>query len=225
MGREQNELVSYSGDAISMYTHCGTHIDTLNHFGYNGRIWNGFSAEEHISSRHWTKCGAEKIPRSSPAGCCSTSPPCTTPTSCPTTTGSARTTCARPCAEQNVEFRPGDVALIRTGRMRAWPAIDAYIDNSPGLNLEGAEFLARMGASVIGGDTLALEQMPGADEENWQVVHTYLLGEAGVPIMEVADCEQISAERLYEFAFVAAAMKLRGATGAPMRPLAMPLRP
>src|SRR5262245_33706654 len=39
---EQNALVSYSGDAISMYTHCGTHIDTLNHFGYRGTLWNGF---------------------------------------------------------------------------------------------------------------------------------------------------------------------------------------
>jgi S-adenosylmethionine synthetase len=26
VGREQNELVSYSGDAFSMYTHCGTHL-------------------------------------------------------------------------------------------------------------------------------------------------------------------------------------------------------
>ena len=31
---EANSLVAYSGDSISMYTHCGTHIDTLNHFGY-----------------------------------------------------------------------------------------------------------------------------------------------------------------------------------------------
>jgi hypothetical protein len=33
-----NELVSYSSDAVSMYTHCGTHLDALNHFGYYGTI-------------------------------------------------------------------------------------------------------------------------------------------------------------------------------------------
>src|SRR5690554_6462121 len=36
VGREQNELVAWSADSISMFTHCGTHIDTLNHFGYHG---------------------------------------------------------------------------------------------------------------------------------------------------------------------------------------------
>lgn len=224
VGREQNELVSYSGDAISMYTHCGTHIDTLNHFGYNGQIWNGFSAQEHISSRHWTKCGADKIPPIIARGVLFDIAALHDTDVLPDNYGIGADDLREAMQRQHVEFRPGDVALVRTGRMRAWPEIDAYIDNSPGLNLEGARFLARLGASVIGGDTLALEQMPGADEENWQVVHTYLLGEAGVPIMEVVDCEQISAEQLYEFAFVAASMKLRGATGAPMRPLAMPLR-
>jgi hypothetical protein len=59
---EANQLVAYSGDGVSMYTHCGTHIDTFNHFGYNGKIFNGFSADEYLGSRAWTKCGAEKHP-------------------------------------------------------------------------------------------------------------------------------------------------------------------
>ncbi len=76
---------------------------------------------------------------------------------------------------------------------------------------------------VIGGDTLSLEQIPSADPENWMVVHTYLLAEAGIPIMEVVNLEEIAAEQLYEFAFFGACIRLRGATGAPMRPVAMPL--
>jgi kynurenine formamidase len=55
------------------------------------------------------------------------------------------------------------------------------------------------------------------------VVHTYLLAEAGVPILEVADLERIAAEKLYEFAFFGACIRLRGATGSPIRPVAMPL--
>ncbi|MEA3244449.1 MAG: cyclase family protein, partial [Pseudomonadota bacterium] len=42
LGKEMNEHVSYTGAAISMYTHMGTHIDALVHFGLNGKIWNGF---------------------------------------------------------------------------------------------------------------------------------------------------------------------------------------
>ena len=62
MGAEQTRLVSYSGDVISMYTHCGTHLDTLNHFGYCGEIWNGYRADRDLGSRHWAVCGAELMP-------------------------------------------------------------------------------------------------------------------------------------------------------------------
>src|SRR5258708_33626566 len=61
-GAEGNELVTYSGDVFSMYTHCGTHIDTLNHFGYHGKIFNNFSADEPLGSRHWQVAGADKHP-------------------------------------------------------------------------------------------------------------------------------------------------------------------
>jgi hypothetical protein len=54
--------LSYSGDGLIMYSHVGTHIDTLNHFGLNGRIWNQVSADEALGVRGWTKSGADKYP-------------------------------------------------------------------------------------------------------------------------------------------------------------------
>jgi kynurenine formamidase len=126
---------------------------------------------------------------------------------------------------QGVDVRVGDVVLLRTGRMRAWPDADRYLRNEPGLNRQGAQLLAEAGAMVIGADNVALEQLPSADPENWHPVHTYLLAEAGVPIMENVQLEGLAAERVYEFAFIATPMPIRGATGAPMRPMAMPLRP
>ncbi len=33
VGEKKNNHVSYTGAAVSMYTHMGTHIDALNHFG------------------------------------------------------------------------------------------------------------------------------------------------------------------------------------------------
>ena len=53
---------TYSGDAVSMYTHCGTHIDTLNHYGYDGQIWNCFEVAKELGCRTWHVCGAEKHP-------------------------------------------------------------------------------------------------------------------------------------------------------------------
>src|ERR1700733_440876 len=55
-------IAGFTGDVISMYTHTGTHIDALNHFGYKGAIWNDYRAETELGSRHWKKCGPENIP-------------------------------------------------------------------------------------------------------------------------------------------------------------------
>src|SRR4051812_29335826 len=42
------ELLSYSGDGVSMYTHTGTHLDTLNHFGLRGKIWNQVDSHDAL---------------------------------------------------------------------------------------------------------------------------------------------------------------------------------
>jgi hypothetical protein len=56
------------------------------------------------------------------------------------------------------------------------------------------------------------------------VVDTYLLAEAGVPTLEIANLEELAQDRVLEFVFFGACIRLRGATGAPIRPIAMPLR-
>jgi kynurenine formamidase len=223
-GREANELVSYSGDAISLYTHCGTHVDALNHFGYHGRIFNHFDAQDHIGSRHWRVSGADKHPPTIARGILLDVAGLHGVDMLPPSHGIGPEDLAGCLKHQQTELRPGDVVMVRTGRMRAWPDPAAYINDATGLTRAGAEYLAKGGAITIGGDNLALEQGPSADPENWMVVHTYLLAEAGIPIMEVVDLEALTAEKVYEFCFFGACLKLRGATGSPMRPVAMPLR-
>lgn len=223
VGREENQLVSYSGDAITMYTHCGTHFDSLNHFGYCNRIWNGYDADECLSSRHWTVCGADKQPPIIARGVLLDIAALHGLDVLPASYGIGEQDLRDATRRQRLELRNGDVVLVRTGQMSLWPD-GAFSDNEPGLTRDGAEFLARAGAIVVGSDNLALEQIPSTEDGNWLPVHTYLLAEAGVPLLEVVDLQQLSAEKLYEFCFVGACLRLRGATGAPLRPMAMPLR-
>ena len=222
VGRSQNELITYSGDAFSMYTHCGTHLDTLNHFGYHGEVFNHFHHHDHLGSRGWTKNGADKHPPVVARGIMLDIPALLGVDMLPSSYGITGAELNGALRRQQLELRPGDVVLVRTGRIKSWPDPTAYMVDSPGLNLDGAKFLAEAGAMMIGTDTVSFEQMPTEDEDNWQVVHTYLLAECGVPIMEVVDCEALADEGIDEFAFVGACMKLRGATGSPIRPLAMP---
>ena len=219
---EANQLVGYSGDSISMYTHCGTHIDTFNHFGYNGKIFNDFSAEKHLGSRAWNRCGAEKHPPIFARGVLlDVAALHGVPTLAPS--HAIGEDDLKACLKrQDLKLAAGDVVMIHTGQMKLWPDI-SFVARTPGLNRQGAEFLAKNGAIMIGADNLTLEQTPSAEPVNFFPVHTYLLAEAGVPILEMAYLDELAEERIYEFAFFGACIKLRGATGAPMRPVAMPL--
>lgn len=224
VGAEQNRLVAWSADSISMFTHCGTHIDTLNHFGYHDHIWNHIAIDESLGSGHWTRAGADKFPPIISRGVLLDVAAALGVDVLPDSFPIGPDELAQAAAKQSVTIEVGDVVLVRTGRGSVWPDPDAYLPQEPGLNRAGAEWLAKQGSAVIGADNVALEHLPSADEENWLPVHTFLLAEAGVPIMEVVDLETLASEECYEFCFIGAALKLRGSTGGPMRPLAFPLR-
>jgi len=218
-----NRYVSYSGDAISMYTHCGTHIDTLNHFGYDGVIWNGYKAVEHLGARHWNVCGADKFPPIIARGVMLDIAGMKGVDVLPSSYGIGPDDLKNAIKKQNVKLQPGDVVMLRTGRMRLWPDHDKYLIDEPGLNVEGAQYLAEEGKCIaIGGDNVALEQLPSADPDSYLPVHCYLFSVVGVVIIEVLMLEQLAREKVYEFAFFGAPLRLRGSTGSPMRPFAIP---
>jgi kynurenine formamidase len=223
-GRPPYDVLAYSGDCVTMYSHCGTHIDTLNHYGYRGEIWNGFTEQEHLGARHWHVCGADQHPPIVARGVLIDVAGAHGVEMLPDSYGIGPDDLRQALDRQGTRVLPGDVVLVRTGRMRTWPDPERFLPIEPGLNRAGAAMLAEAGAIVIGGDNIGLEQFPSVDPENWVPVHTYLLVEAGVAIMEVVDCEEIAAAGLFEFAFMAATIKLRGATAAPLRPLVFPLR-
>lgn len=225
VGRTQNEIVSYTGDAVSFYTHMGTHIDALNHFGLNGEIYNGFSAEEHLGDRGWQKTGAETIPPIIARGVLIDVAAAKGVEQLPDSYGITVEDLQTALARQGIQLAPGDVALIRGGRMHAWPDDEGYVLDQPGLTLPAARWLAEdQQVMAIGGDNLSLEHFPVAEgSETWVPVHTYLLAQAGVPIIEVVQLDELSRDEVYEFAFIAASLKLSGASAAPFRPIALPL--
>lgn len=220
---EQNVRLAYSGDAISMYTHCGTHIDTLNHWGYGNQIFNGFNADKHLGSRHWAKCGAEHFPPLIARGILLDIAGLHGVDTLPPSYGISPKDIADALRRQKIAIEVGDVVLIRTGQINLWPDM-AFVRNTPGLTRETAEFICRHGAIMIGADNLCLEQTLSTQPNNHLPVHTYMLAEAGVPILEMAFLEDIASAQLYEFVFFGACLKLRGATGSPIRPIAMPIR-
>lgn len=225
VGRAMNAHVSYTGAAISMYTHMGTHIDGLNHFGLNGEIWNGFAASEHLGDRGWRKAGVETMPPIIARGVLIDVAAAKGLNMLADGYRVTRADLVAALKKQGSELRRGDVVLIRTGRMRVYEDAAAYMANPPGLGLEAARFLIEeSGAMIVGADNLSFEAFPSELTSDYVPVHTYLLAQQGAPIIELAWLEELARDRVYELAFVAGPLKLRGADAAPLRPIALPLR-
>jgi kynurenine formamidase len=109
--------------------------------------------------------------------------------------------------------------------MQQFEQAQAFMQNPPGMGLDAARFLVEQhGAMVVGADNLSFEAFPSEAKDNYIPVHTYLLAEHGVPIMELVNLEALARDKVYEFAFIGASLKLRGADAAPIRPIALPLR-
>ena len=226
LGRTMNEHVSYTGSAVSMYTHMGTHIDALNHFGLDGEIWNGFSAEKHAGDRGWQVAGAENIPPIVARGVLIDVAAEKGVGMLPDGYRITRDDLKRALEKQQVSLREGDVVLIRTGRMQRYEDAAEYMNNPPGLGFAAARFLVEDGgAMIVGADNLSLEAFPSELEDDYVPVHTYLLAEQGTPILELVYLEDLSRDRIYEFAFVGGSLKFRGADAAPIRPIALLLNP
>ena len=225
VGSDVHEKYSYCGDSIHMYTHCGTHIDTLNHLGHYGKFWNGWTADKDLGSRIWTKGGLEKYPPVIARGVmldvagmhgvdCLPDSYAVTPKDLEDT-----------AKKQGVDLVKKSVVLVRTGRMTVWPDFDGYLVNTPGISLGSAKWLCeQVGAMCIAGDTIGLEVLPSEEADVFLPVHAYMFATAGAQIIEVVNMEEIAAEKQYEFAFLGFPLKLRGATGAPMPSYAVPLR-
>lgn len=224
LGESMNKKVSYTGDAISMYTHMGTHIDALNHFGLNGKIWNGFTPEKYLGDKGWQKTGAETIPPIIARGVLIDIPAYKNATALEKNYRINSDDLKGALKKQNVSLKEGDVVVIRTGQAAYYENPDKYLDNYPGINLDAVKWLVEeKKIMLLGADNLSFEAFPPEREDNWVPVHTYLLAEKGVMFIEQMYLEELAKDKVYEFAFISASLKLRGASAAPMRPLAFPI--
>ena len=213
---------SSAADAIALGSHVGTHIDGFGHFSCGGKLHGGHVAADVQSyagglTVHTAEMIAPIIRRGvllDAAGANGVLPDDEVLTA-EVLRGIA--------AEQGTVIGTGDVVLIRTGWAQYWEDATRYINAvrgtpaGPGPDLSGAQWLSSHGIFAAGSDTVAFEHVPSHD----MPVHIHLLFESGIHIIEALDLEALARDRVYEFLFVAAPLKLRGGTGAPLRPLAL----
>ncbi|MBV9818997.1 MAG: cyclase family protein [Solirubrobacterales bacterium] len=128
-------------------------------------------------------------------------------------------------ADTGVAAGSGDVALVRTGYLAGWPDPEHLAaSRGAGPDISAAQLLLARGVVATGSDTETYEVQPAPDRgtpANPQPVHTLLLIEHGIYLIESLDLEGIAAAGVHEFLFVALPLAIRGATGSMIDPVAI----
>ena len=217
---------SAANDMISMGTHVGTHVDALAHVSQDGKLYGDVDAYEAQVGGKFIEHGAHTIAPMVRRGIL---------LDVPGTLGVGRLEPGQEITvddlkatidKQGVEIREGDVVLVRSG----W---GQHFDNGdgdtyrglstgvPGVSDAGATFLADFGIHATGADTIAYEQLKPGAGHGLLPAHRVLLVERGIYIIEAMDLEGLAAAGKHEFMFVMSPLKFFGATGSPVRPLAV----
>jgi kynurenine formamidase len=122
----------------------------------------------------------------------------------------------------------GDIVLVRTGRLtrarrEGWQ--DYAGGPAPGLSFTTAGWLHRTEIAAIATDTWGFEVRPNEFENAFQPLHQVAIPNMGLLIGEMWDLDALAldcaGDGSYEFFLAAAPLKITGAVGAPVNPVAV----
>jgi kynurenine formamidase len=212
-----------ANELLIMCGHTGTHIDGLGHVCLNGLAFGGATVNHlQAGGQGIVDLGIETVPPIVRRGCLLDIAALLGIEALEPEHEISAAELRRASEHQGTEIRPGDAVLIRTGWGQYWSDPPRYIragKGLPGPNVEAARLLADRDIYLSGSDTAVYEMFP--PQPNAMPVHGVLIVENGIFILENLNLEELARERLYEFVFVALPLKLVGATGSPIRPIAI----
>ncbi|HMN52192.1 MAG TPA: cyclase family protein [Xanthobacteraceae bacterium] len=215
---------SSSNELIITSTHTSTHIDALSHVSENGMLHGGVdAAKAQQGTELFKEHGVETIAPIFRRGVL-------------LDVARVKNVEALGAAEEitaadleaalkavNVSINPGDVILLRTGWTKHWSDSRKYLGldsaGTPGVAAEGAEWLAAKKPFAVGNDTAAFERV--VQTNITMDAHRILIAQHGIHIIENLELEELAACGRADFAFVTLPLRIKGATGSPLRPVAL----
>ena len=213
---------SSASGTLTMMEHTGTHIDALCHQACGLTLFGGVPADRAETPHGFTELGIETVPPLLARGVLLDVAGWKGTDRLPPRHALGADDLKGCAAAQGVEVHQGDVLLVRTGYAALWRDEAAYLD-AAGVGKTGTLWAAERGAAAVGADNMAWDAPDERDPETGATLfaHAYLLPRKGVYILENLDLEALARDSRYVFAFVGIPLKLVGATGSPLRPLAL----
>ncbi len=201
----------------------GTQFDGLGHIGINGRFFNCNEAKDFVRAEGLTKLGVENVgvfftrgvlidvagykgvPRLEKGY--------------EITVEDLKGTLAK----EGVTIHEADAIILNTGWGSLWMKDNAtFGSGAPGIGLPAGEWLAGQKVVLVGADTGGVEAAPNPQHPNSEaIVHQLMITRNGIHFLENLDPSELARDRVYEFAFIFAPLKLKGGTGSPGNPIAV----
>ena len=221
----------YADDTLFMSLQAATQWDALSHAFYDGVMWNGRDAREHITADGASANAVTAfrdgvvgrgvlldVARHAGVDCLDDN------------RGIGPEELDEVAAAQGTDVRGGDIVLVRTGRVGravregAYP-FESFVMASPGLSVRCADWLVTHDVAAVAADNVAVETTQSEADGAMMPLHMICQRDAGIIFGELFDLERLSdacaAEGRWEFLLVAAPLPVTGAVGSPVNPLAI----
>jgi kynurenine formamidase len=219
-------------DVIAMPLQCSTQWDGLGHIFDHGRAWNGRPADQVVTSLGDRVTGIETV-ADLVAGrgvLLDVGRALGSDGELPDGFAITEEHLVATIAAQGptAAVGRGDVVLVRTGqltraRREGWG--DYAGGPAPGLSFTTADWLHTTEISAIATDTWGFEVRPNEFDHAFQPLHQVAIPHLGLFIGEMWDLDALAdacaADGHYDFFLTAAPLRITGAVGAPVNPLAV----
>jgi kynurenine formamidase len=221
--------VGFSDDMVIMPLQCATQWDALSHCFDEGRMYNGYDANE-VSSRGARRNGIDKVARGIVGRGVLLDIARVKHVSWlePGYAISADDLDAA-VAAHGVTIGRGDVLLVRTGHIALCRERGGWGDyaggDAPGLSFHTADWVHAHQLAAVATDTWGMEVRPNEIADTFQPLHQVFIPNMGLTIGEIFFLDELAEDcardGVYEFFFTAPPLPITGAVGSPINPLAV----
>ena len=213
---------SGASGVLTMMEHSGTHIDALCHQACDLTFYGGVKVDEVERQDGYRALGAETMKPLLGRGVLLDVAASKGVAQLPQNYAITADDLVAAARAASVTVLPGDVLLVRTGFGTAWTEETTYL-NAAGVSKSGNIWAAEQRVVAVGADNIAWDCMTERDPDTNMALfgHAHLLVTHGIHIIENLNLEALAAAKIHAFGFVGIPLKFRGATGSPIRPLAL----
>ena len=208
---------------VYMAEHSGTHIDALCHQAEEMHLYGGQEVNLQVQTpAGFTALGVETIPPLIARGILLDVARYRAVQRIQEGNPITRADLEATAQSEGMAIGEGDIVLVRTGNGAIWHDATAYL-RAGGMSADASSWLASQRVQAVGVDNVAWDEVGVVDPDLKVSLpgHLILLVRHGIYIIENLNLEELARDRCYEFTFICLPLKIQGATGSPVRPIAV----